>query len=903
MKKKLLQGTNQNQNQNCNWITKQVDLDISLTNTDAIVTNSFVCKKFHKDVNELVLIGKKVSLLEVKIDGKKLSTNRYNLDKNKLIIKKLTADKQQITIKTKIFFSNATKEGMFLADKKIFTINGRNSFIRMTYFFDDPHLQLHYSCRITASKEKFPHLLSDGTLVDQGEQKSEHWALWKSCCARDIYQFSLVAGKFFVLKENIIVGKKNIEIAIYFPDIYQDYCNYALECIKQIMQFDYEFFKLTYYNTTYKVVALKNYKECLVEGKELNIFDIESLAVTKKTTCYIDNIRVACYLAKKYFFIIYKKNIQNQDWFHRTFYHSFALFRLQAYIAEQYGGTYQSIEFVKTIRDAECLNKDQFLAPIEFFKNIDKNYYKDYYRIIRVFQMLSLGIGKVQFYLVLSDYYQQGKKQETTLDSFLTFLQANIKKKMPNLEYWFTKNKIPQIKVLEYYNKPLKTYQLLYFQIDKDRISPQQKKYWTDFLISYDASVCSKNLIDSDLPNKKLDLKDIFKNIPLTNNPFYIFLIIDYRDMDNSGGGEQSKKRKIVEVRKNYSKDFIFYDSQKITPFLNYGLIAPVDIDYTSDYYHLSVSVEELDQYTSWYLYYSFFIKIFTKQVERYLSDKVSYVDDDFIVYLQKIIIKSFFYNIFIYQSLNFPTQEQLFWQISQKNTEAIYYVRNYLQRFLGQKLVNNFVSLYQSNELENAFSLNRKDFFRRLLRNICLEFIAHTNEKEIIMQQYKNSKNFEDIFYAIKAFNNFDCSERSFMLEETEKKWQNNRFLFSKWFILQATANYPAAMDNIEKIAQHPQLYKKTYLAKTFFYHFAFHNFYHFHHISGRGYDLLQNFVINIDRLDASISCNLVTAFAPQVGFSSIKEQKKRACLENILSKKITRELNKKIKNIIISE
>lgn len=882
------------------WITKQINLDILLTNTNAVVTNSFVCTKIHKEITELKLVGKKVSLLEVCVADKKLKPSQYTIDKNILIIKKLTEKSYFISIKTEISFANYKKEGMFLADKKIFTLNGKNSFNHITYFFEDPFLQVHFSCKITASKEKFPYLLSDGELVEQGMHKTEHWVLWKSCCARAIYQFSIVAGNFFVLKDKVLIGDKSIEVAIYVPDVYQDYCNYLLDALRRIIQIDYKSFQLFYHTKTFQIVALKNYKEYIIEGKELNIFDIHSIAVSPKTASYLDYLQAELCLAKKFFLTSCKKNIQKLDWFYYTFSQAFGLLRLQEYIALRYGRIYQSIEFAKTVKNLEIVEKEQILPPTEFFSH-SRNYFQDYYKIVRVFQMLCLGIGKKQFFPVLCSYFQQCKKQETTLEGFLIFLQTNIKKKIPHLEYWFTKSDLPQVKILEYYNNPLKKYQLLYFQIDKDKVIPQNKKHWRDFLVSYEDQARAKHFLDADYPIKKLALNNSLKQLPLTLDPFPIFLTVDYKDMDSTNVNDrQYSKQKVVEIKKNYNKDFIFDDSPKVTPFFNHGLIAPINIQYNGEEYPLFLYSEELDQYTSWYLYHTFFLKIFSEQLERYLNDKLTYIDDSFLIYLQKIIVKLSFRNIFIYQSLCFPTEEELFWLVPQKNTEAIYYIRNYFQQFSGQKFANNFVNLYQKNELENDFSLDKKDFFRRLLRNKCLEFIAHSDEKDLIMEQYKNSKKCEDIFSAIKAFNNFDCPERAVMLEETEKKWKKNRFLFAKWFQIQATSKRPTAMDDIEKIAQHPELEKKTYFAKTFFFYFAFHNSYYFHHISGRGYELVKNFILSIDKIDTDISCNLVLAFAAKKGFSKIKEQKKRECLENILSQKITRELNKAIKYLI---
>jgi hypothetical protein len=59
----------------------------------------------------------------------------------------------------------------------------------------------------------------------------------------------------------------------------------------------------------------------------------------------------------------------------------------------------------------------------------------------------------------------------------------------------------------------------------------------------------------------------------------------------------------------------------------------------------------------------------------------------------------------------------------------------------------------------------------------------------------------------------------------------------------------------------------------------------------------------MEIDKTSSAISCNLVSAFQKQEGFSVIKEQKKQKCLEDISSTKISRPLSKAIKGLIEDE
>ena len=890
-----------------NWSVSQVNLEFVIADNETLVTSHLICKKINKNALDMELLGKNIDLLEICVDGQKIDYQNYKINTNQLVIKNLTKNSYVITIKSKISFISTRRTGLFLADKKIFTVNDKDSFYRITYFFDDNDAYVRFSCKITAAKDKFPHLLSDGEVVDKGENKNTHWVLWQSSCLRAPHQFSLVAGNFAVVKTKLTLGSKDVEVVFYVPEIYKDHCNYALNCISKILQFDYGLLQTTYYPSSYKIVALKNYKERIMEGKELNIFDITSIASSTNTTTDLEYVEIDKKLAKKFFYICYREKSIKQNWFYYAFCQSFSVFRLQEYLFHKYGKSFQEIEYAKEYLKLLHTNGGESLAPIQFFDN-SHDYSQNYHRMVKILQMLSLSFDKAIFFATLGEYLNQCKKKEAVLENFISFIQSAGRKKLKNFHIWFIEKQIPQITVLDYYNESQRTYKIFFFQVDQNKITKSGSEYWNQFLQNNkDKNSYKFTTSIEDLKTEKLEFHKIIAKLPLVEQAFPINfnVALQYRNSEDIiSDTERNKRPKIVELRKNYHS-FTYYDTPNLLPSFNHGFITPVDIKYQYSHNELAnLSYNEGNSYICWQANRVFFLSIFEEQLARYAKDKVVYTNDSFIINFQKIITNNFFNNTLIYQSMNLPTEEELFFDVSQKNTDSIHYIRNYLLESLSSKLLSNFLNLYQKNTSEFEFSLDSKEIFKRMIRNTCLLYIAYSEEKNLIINQFKNSNHFNDIMGAMRALNNIDCEEREQVMSETAKKWQKNQFLLAKWFQLQASSNRPGVMSAIEQIAQHSLLnYKKPRLITSFFYTFIFCNFYCFHHISGRGYELVKNFIIEIDKINNDIACDLVVSFKSEPNFSPIKENNKKECLENILSQKISRKLNKIAKNLLVDD
>jgi aminopeptidase N len=78
----------------------------------------------------------------------------------------------------------------------LFTQCEAEGFRRITYFLDRPDVMAVYTVTLRADKARYPVLLSNGNLVEQGElDGGRHFAKWHDPFPKPSYLFALVAGR------------------------------------------------------------------------------------------------------------------------------------------------------------------------------------------------------------------------------------------------------------------------------------------------------------------------------------------------------------------------------------------------------------------------------------------------------------------------------------------------------------------------------------------------------------------------------------------------------------------------------------------------------------------------------------------------------------------------------------
>eukprot|EP01036_Dinobryon_divergens_P058698 gene58698-78308_t len=128
------------------------------------------------------------------------------MEGNQLVLDNLP-DVFELEIFTTTSPSKNTKlMGLYLSNDSFFTQCEAEGFRRITYFLDRPDVMALYTVTLRADTAKFPVLLSNGNLVEQGElPEGRHFAKWVDPFKKPSYLFALVVIYSLVALASTIV--------------------------------------------------------------------------------------------------------------------------------------------------------------------------------------------------------------------------------------------------------------------------------------------------------------------------------------------------------------------------------------------------------------------------------------------------------------------------------------------------------------------------------------------------------------------------------------------------------------------------------------------------------------------------------------------------------------------------
>lgn len=110
----------------------------------------------------------------------------------------------------------------------------------ITFFYDRPDVMSKYQVRINADKSKYPVLLSNGNLMEQGDlPDGRHYTVWEDPFPKPCYLFALVAGNL-AMEEDTFTTCSGKEVKLRFFTEAKDIkkVKWAMESLKQSMKYD-----------------------------------------------------------------------------------------------------------------------------------------------------------------------------------------------------------------------------------------------------------------------------------------------------------------------------------------------------------------------------------------------------------------------------------------------------------------------------------------------------------------------------------------------------------------------------------------------------------------------------------------------------------------------------------------
>ncbi len=465
------------------WI-ETVDLTFDLDLVKTRVLNTMRLRR-NPDIAEqpLVLDGEELNLARVLVNGQGTS---FKMDGERLVLENLPEGPAPFTLE--IFTTcnpvkNTALSGLYLSQDSFFTQCEAEGFRRITYFLDRPDVMASYTVTLRADKAKYPILLSNGNLVEEGPMtgpgnEGRHFAKWVDPHKKPSYLFALVAGKFVAREQRITsrAGKDHL-LQVFVREGDLDKTEHAMNSLMASVAWDEARFGLTLDLERFMIVATSDFNMGAMENKGLNIFNSKYVLANQATATDMDYANIESVVGHEYFHNWTGNRITCRDWFQLSLKEGLTVFRDQEFSQDMCRDV--SARAVKRIEDVRVLRTAQFpedagpmAHPVRPDSYIEiNNFYTVtiYEKGAEVVRMMQTLVGRDGFAKGMKLYFERFDGQAVTCDDFAQSMadanpESALAHLLPQFKLWYSQAGTPRLGATGAYDAHAQTYTLHFTQ-------------------------------------------------------------------------------------------------------------------------------------------------------------------------------------------------------------------------------------------------------------------------------------------------------------------------------------------------------------------------------------------------------------------------------------------------------
>jgi aminopeptidase N len=807
---------------------------------------------------DLVLDGDatSVTLHSVSLDNVPLAPSQYTLSNDKLIIPSslfLTnaanaGTKQTFTLSTVASIvpeDNTQLSGFYKSNTMYCSQCEAEGFRRITYFPDRPdNMATFSSVTITADKNKYPVLLSNGNLISKSSPSSDsdsstrHSATWSDPFPKPAYLFAIVVGDLKSISSSYkTMSGRDVHLEIFSEPANVNKLDYAMDSLKKSMLWDEEKYGLEYDLDIFNVVAVNDFNMGAMENKGLNVFNTAYVLADQKTASDTDYARVEGVIGHEYFHNWTGNRVTCRDWFQLTLKEGLTVFRDQQFSGDMNSNSVQRIQDVAGLRGAQFredggpmshpIRPESYIAMDNFYTS---TVYSKGAEVIRMYHTL---LGADGFRKGMDLYFERHDGSAVTCDDFRAAMSDANGRDLTQFERWYTQSGTPTVSYTSSYDPTTSSFSVTFSQS-----TPTQP----------------------------------------SNEPFHIpisFGIID------SGTGTELLTTRIIELTKETASfNFPLPPSSlsgKPIPSILRGFSAPVKLvnnnaDENQEETLSTLAAYDTDGFNRWESGQKLFSAFIFKHFDAADSDTCSSDESLSNVFksFSQVLSSDTGDNAIKAYSLALPSEAALSEEMTVIDPTKLRQARGALKKKLAAKFALPLKQIYEklTEEVESAeFKVDSESVGRRMLRNVCLDYICSSKDgasAELAHEHYHKANCMTDRLAALTTLCGFEdasdgAATRDAVLADFLREADGDALVVNKWFTCQATSSKKDVLGDVKTLTAHPEFTLKNpnrvrSLVSAFTTNLAA-----FHRPDGEGYAFVADMVKQLDKINPQVASRLV--------------------------------------------
>ena len=784
------------------------------------------------------LHGEHIELVLVRLNGKLLKPSQYKLTSSMLTIPK-APDHVTLDIETVLApQDNTSLSGLYVSNHNFFTQCEAEGFRRITFFPDRPDVMARYTVMLRADKDKYPVLLSNGNLIEEGDLgDGRHYAKWEDPFKKPSYLFALVAARLVCQEERYTLKSgREVLLQVWVEDGNLDKTDYAMQSLKNSIRWDEERFGLELDLDRFMIVAVGDFNMGAMENKGLNIFNTKYVLANPRVATDVDYAGIEAVVGHEYFHNWTGNRVTCRDWFQLSLKEGLTVFRDQEFSADMIGTdtgrAVTRIDQVRTLRQAQFPEDAGPMAhPVrpDSFVEINNFYtvtiYEKGAEVVRMYQTL---VGREGFRKGMDLYFERHDGQAVQCDDFRAAMADANGRDFTQFERWYSQAGTPVVTASTRYDPASQVFELTLSQ--SCPATPGQPE--------------------------KLPF-----HIPVTVG----LLGADGRDLPlHVDGVAANGATSVVLELTEAAQTFRFTQvGEAPVPSLLRDFSAPVvlEYDYTDDQL-LHLFRHDSDPVNRWEAGQRLAMERLLKLTAAVAAGEALALDDTFIAAQRALLVDDSLDAAFRELALILPSETIIAERMAQVDPQAIHAARQFMRRTIAAALKSELLAQYHANQTPGEYSPDALSAGKRALKNLALSYLLIApGEQELALaqQQFDSAGNMTDRAAALGALIHSGATQHAqAALASFYSDFENEALVVDKWFAMQAAAP-TTDVQAVRQLMTHPAFtLKNPNRARSLIFNFTNGNPSQFHAADGSGYAFWAEQVIALDALNPQVAARL---------------------------------------------
>ncbi|GAY20593.1 aminopeptidase N [Sphingobium fuliginis] len=841
------------------WLVPDIALDFDLDAAATRVHATLSVTRNGDHDRPLKLDGDGLLPLEIRVDGNPLAADQWSMDSGALVIALPDAVHIVETLVEIAPQDNSKLMGLYASGGLLCTQCEAEGFRRITFFPDRPDVLSRYSVRMAADKALYPVLLANGDPVEQGELPGgRHWARWNDPFPKPCYLFALVAGDLACNADRFVtMSGREVQLGIWVREADLPRTAHAMQALRNSMAWDERVYGREYDLDVFNIVAVADFNFGAMENKGLNIFNSRYILADPETATDIDYDGVEGVVAHEYFHNWSGNRVTCRDWFQLSLKEGFTVFRDQNFSADMGSHAVKRIEDVRILRAAQFQEDSGPLAhPVrpESYMEISNFYTATIYnKGAELIRMMALMLGPERFRAGTDLYFDRHDGEAATCEDFVRAMEEGGEIDLGQFRLWYEQAGTPHVRALLTHDPVARSVTLLLEQTVPPTPGQPEKRPMA---------------------------------IPLRTALF------DPETGENRG----DELLMLTEARQSFT-----FQGWTTAPILsiNRGFSAPVIVETNRSQADLAfLSAHDDDPFARYEAMQQLMVNVLVGRIGGQAVD-----EDAVIAAIRNAATDPLLDPAFVAEAIRLPSEAYLGDQMAVVDPDAIHAARDALQRRIGAELEPLWRDIHARTRA-NAFALSSAAKGARKLRNTALLYLAASGAVDgpaVAFGQFSEADNMTERQAALATLANGTSAEREAALDIFYNRYRDDALTLDKWFQTQAFAFHPDTVDLVEELGRHKDFTLTNPNRVRALYGAFAGNQWAFHHPSGKGYRLVADCIIALDKLNPQTAARLVPPLGRWKRFDEPRAALMRAELQRILlelglSKDVTEQVSKSL-------